>query len=629
MATAKKIQSDIASLKIAIRVAKNDAIKKKLKSRLEMAENELASIKSGAKPRKVSTSKGTKSLLERAKALVKKNPKFSGYKGSGVDLEKDAKEGALPIGRRISKGLKANQVSGKGNAKQNKGNVYYEYRVNRLDVKQPKGKQSYPKLEDGGYMAKGGEIEVGDSVIVELNNGKIIQGKIEKLNPYKIRTSPSDTMVIPNSLLLSIKKLSDVMMADGGYMAKGGYVAVSEKDGYWTIISKPTTKDKAQKQIDLGVPRGEVGKVVTLEEAKAHKKVIGKEYLADGGYMAKGGKLDVGVYRVGKPTKVSPMLYEQKIVEIFGNGDISTASDYGRKLSDFNLQKYPIISKEQLDAQYKMANGGYMAKGGEIIPYIIWVSKDGEKREFYGDYKSQRAAEMAMKKLWDSSDYKSMGNKPKKMYEKDGFYKYGGYMEKGGKSVGFTMYYEPQKNLGGKSVQSDAEIRGNYKAMDAVLDKKLGDNYLGSNFYIGDGYGKVILQDEKGRYKVKQILEIFDFEDKTSMYLKGDGGYMAKGGYMAHGGETHRAEDPEVEVDEDEMKVVRGYSDDEAYEYAKGGMTLKAGDIVEATTGVKLKVMDFKPDFGGRALVQRIDEFGEGLKPAWMPLTKFKLPKLI
>ena len=99
---------------------------------------------------------------------------------------------------------------------------------------------------------------------------------------------------------------------------------------------------------------------------------------------------------------------------------------------------------------------------------------------------------------------------------------------------------------------------------------------------------------------------------------------------MAHGGETHRAEDPEeVEIDEDEMKVVRGYSDDEAYEYAKGGMTLKAGDIVEATTGVKLKVMDFKPDFGGRALVQRIDEFGEGLKPAWMPLTKFKLPKLI
>lgn len=471
MATAKKIQSDISSLKIAIRVAKNDAIKKKLKQRLEMAENELASIKSGAKPRKVSTSKGTKSLLERAKALVKKNPKFAQYKGSGVDLEKDAKEGALPIGRRISKGLKANQISGKGNAKQNKGNVYYEYRVNRLDVKQPKGKQSYPKLEsggymakggelknklkylkenangyfpniapkketsyylweipnnekvsfiierrsiygdvgsefyvydkdfkykgsasqiqgfsnvkpikitqsdvhyaDGGYMAKGGEIEVGDSVIVELNNGKIIQGKIEKLNPYKIRTSPSDTMVIPNSLLLSIKKLSDVMMANGGYMAKGG-------------------------ALEHGLM---VGDVIMMIPTKAGEDTIGVRNQNDG------------------------------------------------------------------------------------MNYVINLNT-GER--------------------------------------------------KSAKSV------------------------------------------------------------------------------------------------MAHGGETHRAEDPEeVEIDEDEMKVVRGYSDDEAYEYAKGGMTLKAGDIVEATTGVKLKVMDFKPDFGGRALVQRIDEFGEGLKPVWMPLTKFKLPKLI
>lgn len=80
------------------------------------------------------------------------------------------------------------------------------------------------------------------------------------------------------------------------------------------------------------------------------------------GVYANGGgvlrKLENGVYRVGKPTKVSANLYEQKIVEIFDNGDISTASDYGRKLSDFKSQKYPIITKEQLEAQYKMANGG-------------------------------------------------------------------------------------------------------------------------------------------------------------------------------------------------------------------------------------------------------------------------------
>jgi hypothetical protein len=66
-------------------------------------------------------------------------------------------------------------------------------------------------------------------------------------------------------------------------MAEGGYVAVSEKDGYWYIMSKPTTKDLAEQLISLGVPRGEEGKVVTIDEAKSHKKVIGAEYLADGG----------------------------------------------------------------------------------------------------------------------------------------------------------------------------------------------------------------------------------------------------------------------------------------------------------------------------------------------------------
>jgi len=76
---------------------------------------------------------------------------------------------------------------------------------------------------------------------------------------------------------------------DGGMMAKGGYVAVSEKDDYWYIMSKPTTKEKAQELVDMGVPRGEMGKIVTIAEAKAHKKVIGKEYLASGGKMAMGG----------------------------------------------------------------------------------------------------------------------------------------------------------------------------------------------------------------------------------------------------------------------------------------------------------------------------------------------------
>jgi hypothetical protein len=70
----------------------------------------------------------------------------------------------MKTGRRVSKGLKSNQY---GNAADNKGNVYYEYRPNRIDVKQPKRKQTYPKLADGGMMAKGGKMFPHKMVLVK------------------------------------------------------------------------------------------------------------------------------------------------------------------------------------------------------------------------------------------------------------------------------------------------------------------------------------------------------------------------------------------------------------------------------------------------------------------------------
>lgn len=61
------------------------------------------------------------------------------------------------------------------------------------------------------------------------------------------------------------------------------YVAVHEsKDGYWTIASKPSSKEDAEAMLG-GTPKNEIGKVVTLEEARAHKKTVGEEYLYEKG----------------------------------------------------------------------------------------------------------------------------------------------------------------------------------------------------------------------------------------------------------------------------------------------------------------------------------------------------------
>ena len=58
------------------------------------------------------------------------------------------------------------------------------------------------------------------------------------------------------------------------------FVAVHEnKDGYWTIASKPVSSKSEAEAMLSGTPKNETGKVVTLEEAKAHKKVLGREYL--------------------------------------------------------------------------------------------------------------------------------------------------------------------------------------------------------------------------------------------------------------------------------------------------------------------------------------------------------------
>jgi hypothetical protein len=186
-----------------------------------------------------------------------------------------------------------------------------------------KSKSSYDKQglwEKGGMMAKGGMLKailVHKEFGVEYyKNGSLIKPtKEEKLN-WELYGLPNDIEKLEQSFETTIDEFvgktkkeiqtkSDENIRIGKYdylgtnpnlhlifndkMAKGGYVSVSEKDDYWYIMSKPTTKEKAQELVDMGVPRGEVGKVVTIAEAKAHKKVIGKEYLASGGKMEMGG----------------------------------------------------------------------------------------------------------------------------------------------------------------------------------------------------------------------------------------------------------------------------------------------------------------------------------------------------
>jgi hypothetical protein len=143
MATAATIKKNIAKLEAALKSkATPKSLKSKLETQLVKSKAELSGINKGAKP-KTSTSKSAQTALQKLKEMVNKNKKLKTYKKSGVDLEKDADRPALPIGRRTAK---------------QSGKTYYEYRANRIDVKQPP--KRYPKLEKGGYMADGGKTKV-------------------------------------------------------------------------------------------------------------------------------------------------------------------------------------------------------------------------------------------------------------------------------------------------------------------------------------------------------------------------------------------------------------------------------------------------------------------------------------
>ena len=187
-------------------------------------------------------------------------------------------------------------------------------------------KSLWDKKEAPYLMAKGGQVDWLDKqkVISVPYKGKKINFKVEYLAWDEMYAFDSKTLkdedliedfdlngmagepspimnVIKNFLESKIKgvKFDEVidyygdgegalrvqgLSGDFESYAKGGYVAVGEKDGFWTIISTPTTKAKAKELLDMTtLPKGEKGKIVSVSEAMSHKNVLGKEYLESGG----------------------------------------------------------------------------------------------------------------------------------------------------------------------------------------------------------------------------------------------------------------------------------------------------------------------------------------------------------
>jgi hypothetical protein len=165
--------------------------------------------------------------------------------------------------------------------------------------------------------------------------------------------------------------------------------------------------------------------------------------MAKGGMMEKGGKMndeegiDLFEDYENIPPKVQKIL--DKYEDDFINGDYQGTTKALKELEKigYTFEFYldgvaydlrPIGTK----GKSEFNNDFDFAKGGELVPYIVWTSKDGDKREFFGEFKSQRSAKIKADKLWETGEYEAIGYKQKSSYEKEGLYEDGGMMAKGG-----------------------------------------------------------------------------------------------------------------------------------------------------------------------------------------------------
>jgi len=169
------------------------------------------------------------------------------------------------------------------------------------ELKVPKSKEGLLSVvsnksmanQDFKFMADGGRLEAQSLEMAQNISVQIAHHAMELKEALEGKTYVEPW--VTSMLQRAADNLSDATHYLEGKeekMAKGGYVAVAEKDGYWYIISTPSSKENSQKLLDMTtLMRGEVGKVVTIDEANAYKKVIGREYLEKDGMMAKGGKI--------------------------------------------------------------------------------------------------------------------------------------------------------------------------------------------------------------------------------------------------------------------------------------------------------------------------------------------------
>jgi hypothetical protein len=324
--TAPKVKQQVKKSIVSVKKQVKEAVKEDEKERKAKyqarAKKKVAEVKSGAKrgrPKKVSKAvkKVVKKRVSKAEvkytkalrslnALVNKTAELKAkYKGKGVDLEKDASRKAKPFGYR----LKGNNYRRPTKAEIKSGEAYWEGRPNRADVTRSK----YPKLEDGGMMAKGGMSNV---IIIDVLhypskkrafNGEINNQVLNKIDKYlsfvpntkqeytvKLKGASRGEYGINKEQGDKIIEILNKSISDGGMMKKGGRTKAALIADQRLKAKKPGRREAESGQVyyESRPNRSDVNRRLRLEDGGMMAK---DAMMEDGGMMKKGGRTKASI----------------------------------------------------------------------------------------------------------------------------------------------------------------------------------------------------------------------------------------------------------------------------------------------------------------------------------------------
>jgi len=391
------------------------------------------------------------------------------------------------------------------------GNRYYEYRDNRIDNRQPPRK--YRKLADGGMMAKGGKVGMYE-LMPYVSMGQMRSGAMSNLSSpsYKERTTFQGTQ---DEAIMKAKNMVD------------------NSDGRITSVEVSIINPKATN---------------VLKMTKKIEMVRGTK-MDHGGYMADGAKTQG---------------YDDKKDESLGmtRGKLS--------LKDFVGNRKQKEHSRRDDARFE--ERGMMAKGGDLS----LVKKKYEENE---DENAHSENVVLLAKHFGTKADLAKAKEILALHEKEGYLS----SENGKKrtELHYKLIDKARSEMGKQGIKFE---KGGYMADGGAvstreLNKKIKSWYMKT--YPTDDMGKDIRDEITFKslwnmmhqgYDVYEVLDVYDsvvrervFEklskilgvDYDVVYNKWLG--YADGGMMAKGGKTK------------DQEVVRGYFEDEAYEYADGG----------------------------------------------------------